>query len=298
LAYAIIKAKKRSVIAYGIFFFFITFSIVSNLFFNVGTSMAERFIYMPSVGFSIVAGVIIARVTGFSKLGQFPNRFKVGVCILIIAFPLSYKTIARNKVWENNFVLYEEDVNNAPNSARIHLYYGIELIGRYNKTNQIEILHQAKEEIKKAIQINPDFYHAHYNLAVAHEKDGEIDAAIQSHKRVLEIKPQHIKSTLGLGLLYGKVKKEYALSVIYFNLLMNSNYREANLFDNLGVAHAMLGNFTSAAVSFEKGVSYHPNNARLHFNLAITYNNLGLKEKAEKHYEQAFSIDPGLQKVN
>ena len=53
LVYAFLTAKKKSVISYGIFFFFITFSIVSNVVFNVGTSMAERFIYMPSVGFAI-----------------------------------------------------------------------------------------------------------------------------------------------------------------------------------------------------------------------------------------------------
>ena len=42
--------KKKSVVSWSILFFIITLSIVSNIFFSVGATMNERFIYMPSLG--------------------------------------------------------------------------------------------------------------------------------------------------------------------------------------------------------------------------------------------------------
>ena len=48
------KRKDSQLFAFGIAFFFITFSITSNLLFNIGTFMNERFVFMPLLGFVLV----------------------------------------------------------------------------------------------------------------------------------------------------------------------------------------------------------------------------------------------------
>jgi hypothetical protein len=47
--YALIGILKKDIVAFGIAFYMITLSIVSNIVFPVGTNMAERFMFMPSV---------------------------------------------------------------------------------------------------------------------------------------------------------------------------------------------------------------------------------------------------------
>ncbi len=56
IAYSIWNLRMKTVPAYAILFFIFTFSITSNLFFNVGTFMNERFVFVPSAGFTLLVG--------------------------------------------------------------------------------------------------------------------------------------------------------------------------------------------------------------------------------------------------
>ena len=48
--------QKRDPLVFGILFYLITLSVVSNLVFPIGTNMAERFLFMPSIGFCLGGG--------------------------------------------------------------------------------------------------------------------------------------------------------------------------------------------------------------------------------------------------
>ncbi|MEY4928005.1 MAG: hypothetical protein RI894_2441, partial [Bacteroidota bacterium] len=53
IAYAIYGTLKKQPLAFAVLFYLLSLSIVSNIVFPVGTNMAERFLYMPSVGFAL-----------------------------------------------------------------------------------------------------------------------------------------------------------------------------------------------------------------------------------------------------
>ncbi|MBK8109074.1 MAG: hypothetical protein IPK46_01380 [Saprospiraceae bacterium] len=59
LVWALFHTRKKKMIAFGILYYFITFSIVSNLFFPIGTNMAERFMFMPSLGFCLIVASML-----------------------------------------------------------------------------------------------------------------------------------------------------------------------------------------------------------------------------------------------
>ena len=59
LGWSLYYIRKKRIIAFGILYYFITFSIVSNLFFPIGTNMAERFMFMPSLGFSLIVASLL-----------------------------------------------------------------------------------------------------------------------------------------------------------------------------------------------------------------------------------------------
>ena len=296
LIYALINFRKKGIIIYGILFYFITYSIISNVFFNLGLLLGERLIYLSSLGFCIVIGALLKKALRIDSNGKLNNNLKTILPFILIIPIFSYATINRNKVWKNNYTLYKNDINNAPNSAKAHLFYGIELIGKYNKSGKKDELSEAIKEIKKAIRINPDFYHAYYNLGVAYEKAEDYDMAISCYESVLKIQPHHTKSHLNLGLIYGRTKGQLDKSIYYLEKLMNSNYKEESLFDNLGIAYAMKGDFDNALKTFLTGVKYNPDNAKLYMNIGITYDNMGNKESAKKYYQKAFELDPSLKR--
>src|SRR5204862_1826478 len=84
--YGLFRFKKRDIIGYGILFYFITIFLFSNLILLIGASMAERFLYFPSLGFCIVIGALLFRfVPRPATKDETKSAFKVPPVLLIVA---------------------------------------------------------------------------------------------------------------------------------------------------------------------------------------------------------------------
>jgi len=123
LIYAVINLRRKTIPAYAILFYFVTFSIASNLLFTVGVLMNERFIYMSSLGFCILLAYLII---------QSGERFKLSVPVVssiavIILTLYSIKTFSRNYDWKDSFTLFRRDSVRSPNSAKVQTSVGGDL---------------------------------------------------------------------------------------------------------------------------------------------------------------------------
>lgn len=118
LVYAFKEIGKKSLIAYGILFYFFSVFIVSNLVVDTGGVMGERFVFQASFGFliAIVAAtsLLIKKIIVEEKVLR---PVIVGV-LLVIAIPFSYKTYSRSKEWKNDKILFIKDAVTNPLSAR------------------------------------------------------------------------------------------------------------------------------------------------------------------------------------
>jgi len=56
--YALFGIKKKNIISFGILFYLISFSPVSNFFFPIGVFMNERFLFVASLGFTIIVAYL------------------------------------------------------------------------------------------------------------------------------------------------------------------------------------------------------------------------------------------------
>ncbi len=146
---------SRSPIAYGILFFAVTFSIVSNLFFTPGTMMAERWLYIPSLGLTIASVYALQRI--WPRAASDPRG--AAVLILLVALLFSAMTIARNAAWKDNLTLFSTDVKVAPRSAKLQTALGGTLIERAEAQTEPRAKEQALREaiahLTKAIEIYP-----------------------------------------------------------------------------------------------------------------------------------------------
>ncbi|NHM00969.1 hypothetical protein [Flavobacterium difficile] len=121
LIWAMRNIRNRNWIAFGILYYFITFSVVSNFFFSIGANMAERFMFMPSLGFCLIVAIFSI------KLAENWNRKKQNLGFSRIAFILGAitllfgtLTIQRNFDWKDNLTLFSKDVLISSNSAKIN----------------------------------------------------------------------------------------------------------------------------------------------------------------------------------
>jgi tetratricopeptide (TPR) repeat protein len=103
----------------AVFFFaafaFIALIPVSNLLILIGSIMADRFLYLPAIGFA--ACIVI----GVYALGE---RLKVRalapVVLALIIIALGIRTWSRNLDWQNNSTLLEAGIRDTPNSFASH----------------------------------------------------------------------------------------------------------------------------------------------------------------------------------
>ena len=130
--YQRIKGKKANIIGYGLLIYFGTFILFSNLFFDIGAFMNERFLFIPSLGYALILSYLFTGIIE-KKLGS-----KVSLFLLVaLLFGFSGKTIARNFAWENDRTLAESDVLTSDGSAKVKMTMGSELLEKAKETANI-----------------------------------------------------------------------------------------------------------------------------------------------------------------
>lgn len=158
---AILGIKRKSVISFGLFFFIITFSIQSNLLFNIGTFMNERFVFVALLGFAIILAHWLSNIKRVKTKTLF-------IGLLLILFLFSAKTIARSFAWKNNYTLFTTDVKVSVNSTKCNTSAAEVIIDEAEKEkNPVvakEMFTQALEYLKHAQELHPTYFGA-YDLA-------------------------------------------------------------------------------------------------------------------------------------
>jgi tetratricopeptide (TPR) repeat protein len=125
LAAAFWVRRRQPLLAWGILFFFVMLLPTANLFLNIGSIMAERFLYLPSIGFCTVAALAL-RAAGAAlarRATAWPHPWPIGIAwalpaLAIIAFGL--RTSLRNEDWQDNFSLWQSAVAASPASMKSH----------------------------------------------------------------------------------------------------------------------------------------------------------------------------------
>src|SRR5262249_12378195 len=89
-------------------FFFVALAPISNLFFLTGSTMAERYLYLPSIG---VAGCMVAGVVWMVR-----RPFAIALVGVLLSGALAVRAWDRERDWTDYAKLWAHDVKSAPNS--------------------------------------------------------------------------------------------------------------------------------------------------------------------------------------
>lgn len=123
VAVVVAASSRRRLPALGFFILFALVTILptANLVVTIGTIMAERTLYLPSVG---VAGCVVAVLAAIGE--RLPARAgavltPAVVALLVIA--LGVRTIVRNRDWSDEMRLAQSGIESAPRSAKVYIGY-------------------------------------------------------------------------------------------------------------------------------------------------------------------------------
>ncbi len=311
LVYAIMKLKEKHILSFCIFFYFISMSIASNIFTLIGTNMAERLLYLPSVGFTIAAGYLLAKQFKVNLNGSYENvktmlknnttLFSILTVVLVL---YSVKTLSRNKDWNSDTTLFSKDVVTTPNSAHMLFYYANHMtnsdtLATLQQPQREQRLRSAQKEILKALTIYEPFPDAHNIAGKIFYEFKDYDNARKSYERAMILSPENSVFHNNYGTCafstgqYQEAKKAFAKAVE-----LNPEYADAlcnlgSVYGAIGESYKQQGNIVEANNHFLKAIEYFKRTTEVDryykgaYNfIALTYVNLGNKEAAQPWFDK------------
>ena len=132
-------------------------------------------------------------------------------------------------------------------------------------------LDDAVASCRRALQIKADYAEAHSNLGNAFRELGHLEEAAASYRRALEIKPGYAEAHSNLGSVSNDLgQPEDAIASFRAALKIKPDFAEAHC--NLGNVLKDLGRFDDAMASYRRALEIKPDFAKAHGNLLFTLN--------------------------
>jgi len=243
-------------------------------------SMADRYMYIPSVG------VFILLVWGAPELlrGRRPSAVILSLAsaaslILCVAF-----TRQQLGYWQTSEVLFRHDLAVTENNYIARNNLGDALLSGGQAA-------AAVPEYQETVRLQPDNAIAHFNLGVALLKSSQPDAAIREFQNVLQLQPDYAPAHYALGnALLTTGQTNAAISEFQAHLRLQPTDYDAHY--NLGYLCLKQGQYDAAAVQFQAAIGLQPDSASAHYNLGVALNVLGQAASAIGEFQTAIRLQP------
>jgi len=300
IGFAIVGWKKKEILSYSILFYLASLSIVSNIVFPIGTNMSERFLFMPSLGFSLAMAYGV-----FALYNRFGKSKVMLILFGLVLLAFSAKTVMRNMVWKNDFTLFTNDISISQNSAKLNNAVGGTLSNKYynepDESLKQEKLGEAINRLNKAIQIHPNYKSPYLIMGNCYHYLGQYDKAEQAYARAIGLDPgfeDAIKNQAvnyrEMGKQFGAEKGDLVSALKYLKISYDMNSKDYDTVRLMGIAHGNADNHQEAITYFTKALELSPNMADAYANLAKAYKNGGNEVKSNEYAEKAKNIDPNV----
>jgi len=295
----IIGLIRRTILGYCIIFYFATFFLVSNLVFPIGTFMNDRFMYWPSIGFSLALGYLLIKL--FERISETEQSFKVKMVVVcgLILLAFSAKTFTRTPVWKNNLILSGTDVQVSTNSAKAHMSAGLALIekSRVQKdpAKEKEMLDKAVAHLTRSTELYSTYHHAWVLMGNAFYEYGDYTKAIDYYETCLDISNGYkdaLNNLLFLA-LRSKEMEQYPESIRAWELLIDYKPDDPLNYKELGQLYGeKLGNPSKALEYLTLAYELSPKDFDIVQKLGVATGMLQRYEESLGWLQKALELQP------
>jgi tetratricopeptide (TPR) repeat protein len=309
---AAVYARKLPFIAVGWFWFLGMLVPVIGLV-QVGIqSMADRYMYLPLIGLSVVlvwgAGMLLERSQKLLPPLSLVGAFVLIGCIAVTRFQVG--------IWKNTETLFRRAVTVTKSN-----YLAYNNLGYYLSKNGR--MPEAMENYRASLKINPNYEDAnnnlgkaladqrkyaeaielyrtalrtapnnvevHNNLANALSESGNLDEALAHYRFVLDKNPKHVNALNGIGSVLA-MKGQLDEGMTYFNQVLQLSPDDSSVHGNLGNAYAVKRDFQKAMEQYKEALRLSPSDHQTMNNLGNVLTELGRLDEAVTNYLGALKI--------
>lgn len=273
--FAIKIARRHRVIAFGIFWFFLTLAVESTIIVLPHVIFEHR-LYLPLAGCSMMISLVIY------SLSRSRSAFQSMMIIIILT--LSILTVQRNRVWRDGVSLWSDVISKSPQKSRPYHNRG------FHYLEKKEYL-KALQDFDMTIRLNPKYLQAYSNRATAYRALGRIDLAVQDYNKAIELQPHNAQAYHNRAHAFasmGQVEKAFsdyskALSLKRDHLLV---------YYNRGLLYKKLNQFDKAIDDFSKAIEIYPDFSYAHLERGRVYLAQNKLEAAINDFSAGLELQP------
>jgi protein O-mannosyl-transferase len=179
LSLIVVASRRRSTAAaFGLAFAFVALLPTSNFIVASGILLAERTLFLPSVGVMIAVGGAVPWV--YRRVKPVALRAAAaGILVALLALG-GWKTFTRTQVWKDNNTLFNATIVDAPNVYRSHYMLGA---WKFHLKRKVE----GEREYQRAMELYDRDPYVYYSLGQEYLTAGMYKSAVPLFAKALEV---------------------------------------------------------------------------------------------------------------
>ncbi|KAI5643545.1 transmembrane and TPR repeat-containing protein 4 [Phthorimaea operculella] len=222
-----LEVQRHTPAVIGVLLLVIPFVPASNMMVTVGFVIAERVLYIPSVGSVIITAYGVQLL--WSRPGT-KSFLVVGLAVLAASGVV--RTHRRNADWRDRATLLRADLVTLPQNAKLHYNFANFLRETEQQDNAIKHykealrlwptyasahnnvgtlvsgMENAEHHFLQAIKFNKYHVNAHYNLGKLYKKNGRTSQAVTMLERCVWLQPRFVQALVELMTLTAESQKQ------------------------------------------------------------------------------------------
>jgi Flp pilus assembly protein TadD len=275
--------RRARPLSFGLLWFLVPLSPVLNVRWLPEGAFAERYLYLPSVGFCWLLGwgFLMLWVKASARGAVWSRALATAFGILVAL--CSFRIVMRNRDWQNDFTLYANSLAACPDAYYIRRDLG----AAYWQKGDEE---SAEREWLEALKTGPQYSRTWSSLGLLYLNKQNFSQAIEFLKKAIELAPGNPDAHFFLGLAYVDTHSlELAEPELRTALSLVPSNTEAR--NTLGMFYVGEGRTAEAEEQFRQSVEMEPNITG-YGNLALIHWRRGEAKLAEQEWREALRLAP------
>ncbi len=194
------RRSRRGLLAVWLYYLVTLTPVIGII--QVGSqAAADRYAYIPTIGYFLLIGFVVMRLCGRPGL-----KTPLAIVMFLVIALLGIKTWQTVPVWKDSLSLWRHEIEYLQSHGGEDRLAGV--IAHYNLAKAYDEgnhLLRAADEYTRVLEINPRYLDAYVNRGVIYARLGQFRKAVQDFSQAIEIDHRATAAYYNRALAYGEM---------------------------------------------------------------------------------------------